>query len=110
MTHELKCWPEFYQPTIDGDKQFEFRRDDRPYSVDDQLVLREFKPCERCKGTGQFRQYGSTIPSRCGLCGGLTGDYTGRISAGFYIGYILRPPVFGVPEGFCIMSIYRSRE
>lgn len=44
MTHELKCWPEFFGSVIAGQKRFEFRLDDRGFKVGDRLVLREWVP------------------------------------------------------------------
>lgn len=43
--HELKCWPEFFEPTLRGIKRFELRRDDRGgFQVGDELLLKEWKP------------------------------------------------------------------
>jgi hypothetical protein len=44
--HELKCWPEYFQPTIMGDKLFEVRIDDRGFEYGDILHLREYSPHE----------------------------------------------------------------
>jgi hypothetical protein len=46
VRHILKCWPEFFQPTLNGIKRFELRRDDRPegFQVGDELLLREWDP------------------------------------------------------------------
>lgn len=43
-THELKCWPKFFEAIRDGSKTFEIRKDDRDYRVGDMLVLREWNP------------------------------------------------------------------
>lgn len=40
--HELKCWPEYFQPVIDNLKKLELRKNDRGYQVGDVLWLREF--------------------------------------------------------------------
>lgn len=44
MTHELKCWPEFFWPLKDGRKRFELRRDDHGFAVGDELVIRAWSP------------------------------------------------------------------
>lgn len=43
-SHELKSWPQFFNPIITGDRRHELRRNDRDYRVGDSLVLREFDP------------------------------------------------------------------
>jgi hypothetical protein len=43
-THELKCWPEFFDAIARGDKTFEVRRYDRGYQCGDLLVLRKWNP------------------------------------------------------------------
>jgi hypothetical protein len=42
--HELKTWPQYYEQVRNGSKRFELRRDDRPFAVDDLLILREWEP------------------------------------------------------------------
>jgi hypothetical protein len=46
LTHELKSWPQFFQPEIDGMKTFEIRINDREggFHVGDLLYLREWSP------------------------------------------------------------------
>lgn len=40
--HELKCWPEFFEPIESGMKNFDLRLNDRKYAVGDTLLLREY--------------------------------------------------------------------
>lgn len=42
--HDLKCWPAFFQATIEGRKKAEVRKDDRGYQTGDTLLLREWDP------------------------------------------------------------------
>jgi uncharacterized protein DUF3850 len=44
-THELKCWPQFFEAIAQGHKRHDLRRcDDRDFRVGDGLLLREFDP------------------------------------------------------------------
>jgi hypothetical protein len=51
-THNLKCWPEFFQAILEGRKTHDLRRsDDRVFGVGDRLRLQEFDPkAERYTG------------------------------------------------------------
>ena len=42
MLHELKILPFFYQEIVNGNKNFESRKNDRDFKVNDILLLREF--------------------------------------------------------------------
>lgn len=42
--HELKCWPEHFEPMSKGAKTHEVRVNDRDYKVGDVLYLREWAP------------------------------------------------------------------
>jgi hypothetical protein len=57
VTHEVKCWPEFFSAILEGRKTFEIRVDDRGYQVGDYLLEREFDPTDYKNGgrgyTGQ---------------------------------------------------------
>jgi ASC-1-like (ASCH) protein len=77
MTHELKCWPEYFGAVWCGKKNFEVRKNDRGYRVGDELILREWNP---------------NIES-----------YTGRMLR-MEVTYILDDPAF-VKEGYVIMGI-----
>jgi len=44
MRHELKVWPEYFEPVAGGWKRFELRKDDRGFKVGDAVVLKEWDP------------------------------------------------------------------
>lgn len=46
MLHELKTWPEYFQPIINKEKMFDVRNNDRNFQIGDILRLREFRPHE----------------------------------------------------------------
>lgn len=78
MIHELKTWPEYFKRIFLGDKNFEVRKTDRDFQINDILLLREFDP--------------------------LTNDYTGH-EISKHVFYILRGGQFGIKEGYCVMSL-----
>ena len=44
MKHELKSWPKPFAEIRAGSKRHEVRKNDRPFSVGDVLVLKEWDP------------------------------------------------------------------
>lgn len=44
MIHELKTWREPFEAMLNGIKNYEIRRFDRPFAVGDELFLREYDP------------------------------------------------------------------
>lgn len=50
--HTLKCHSREFLQIMDGDKTFELRKNDRPFSEQDYLMLLEFRP-ERERYTGK---------------------------------------------------------
>ena len=50
QTHELKIWPEFFEPVSTGEKTFELRIDDRGFKSGDVLWLREWSKREGYSG------------------------------------------------------------
>jgi hypothetical protein len=80
--HELKTWPDVFIFARSGAKPWEFRRDDRGFKSGHTVALREWNP--------------------------KTSLYTGR-TLEFTIGYILRGPQFGIPDGFCIFTLLQER-
>lgn len=80
MTHELKIAPEYFEEVISGRKTFEVRKHDRPYTVGDKLILREYR--------------GHTF----------SGNETS-----VFVTYILTDRNY-CKEGFCILGIKTARE
>ena len=76
--HELKTEMVPFHALRNGTKRFEFRKNDREFRTGDYLMLQEWMG-----GSGEYS--GSAILARV-----------------LYISY---GPTFGIPEGFCIMSI-----
>lgn len=65
MTHDLKCWPEYFEPLLDGRKTFEIRKNDRPFAVGDTLYLKECNPNfsgRRLTGRASQCSYAGTTP------------------------------------------------
>jgi hypothetical protein len=57
--HQLKTWPGPFQDVIDGLKSFELRKGDRPYAVNDLLLLQEWDPdTEEFTGRAALRKVG----------------------------------------------------
>ncbi len=70
--HRLKTWPPYFQWTLDGEKTFDLRKDDRSFQKGDYLVLEEWLPGEE-KYTGRVivREVGSVIYGAWGLEPGI---------------------------------------
>ena len=78
MTHELKCWPEYFQALKSKEKNFEVRKNDRNFQVGDELIIHEYSPLsDQHSGASIVRQ----------------------------VTYILHGGVMGIEEGYCVMSI-----
>jgi hypothetical protein len=84
-THELKSWPDFFEPIMSGEKKFELRNDDRRFAVGDVLHLREY---DDRKG----RYTGRSVKKR------VTYKLDG-------IGYGAVTPYHGLTRGYCILSL-----
>lgn len=76
--HYLKTWPGPLTAMVSGLKTFEFRRNDRNFQIGDTLQCAGWDPTHECH-TGEIRT--------------------------FRVTYILHGGQFGVPEGYCVMSI-----
>jgi len=83
-THELKCWPPYFDDARRGDKTFEYRKDDRHFAVGDTLLLREWVP--ECHASP------------------LRNFYSGR-EVTVDVLYKVDGDQFGIPEGYCILGI-----
>ena len=81
-THDLKCWPPFFQAISDGDKTFEVRKNDRGFQKGDHLILREWNPTYN---------YGS---------GAYTGQQLDKI-----VTYVLQGGAFGIEPAYCVMGL-----
>ena len=45
VEHRVKCWPQFFDPIVSGEKTHDLRRaDDRDFRIGDLLCLEEFDP------------------------------------------------------------------
>jgi hypothetical protein len=89
MRHELKTDPDVFQAVWDRKKQYEIRKADRPFAVGDELYLRE------------------TFATGAEIAAGRALDYTGRI-AYRTIAHILHGPVYGLVDGWVIISFDRN--
>ena len=81
MVHELKTESGPYDAIAAGTKTFEFRRNDRDYRVGDVLQLRRYDAETESYCPGAFLYRG--------------------------VSYIVHGPAFGIPDGYCVMSITR---
>ena len=86
--HELKTDPIPYRAVYDGLKTYEIRLDDRGFEIDDILLLRETKHT----GKEMKEQKKPLI-------------YTG--SAGLVVVTHILRYIYGIKDGWCIMSIKR---
>ena len=84
MRHKLKTDPIVFDDVMTGLKTFEIRKDDRGFKVGDELAL------EKTKYTGEEMKAGKPLE--------YTGDFW---TVG--VTYILRGPIYGLKEGWCIM-------
>lgn len=81
MEHQLKIIPKYFKEIVDGNKNFEVRKNDRNYKIGDTLILKEYDPIKK----------------------NFTGNY-----AKTTVMYILKDKDFpiGIKEGYCIMGIH----
>lgn len=80
MVHELKVHPDVWMDLWNETKTFEFRHNDRDFKVGHSLHLRR-------------------LDANGNMCFGMCDSIFRRVT------YIIHGPSFGIPEGYCIMSI-----
>lgn len=85
-THDLKCWPEFFEAIQSGVKKFYARINDRDFRVGDTLVFHEYQP-----------------PTHENMQGFHTGRVTEKTVT--YILHGASNAIHGIPKGVCVMSI-----
>lgn len=76
--HILKTWPEPFQAILDGRKNYEIRKNDRDFKINDILYLTEFDPA--------------------------TDGFTGRGRL-VRVTYMTNGGSWGLPKDLCVMSI-----
>lgn len=82
--HELKCWPEYFEPLADGRKRFEWRNNDRDFHAGDILHIREWSQTTSYSGRELYEKI----------------DYIIAIKPGEF------SPI-GIPAGYALMSLHR---
>ena len=106
MVHAVKIFPEYYNDLTAGSKNFEIRKNDRPYAVGDILAVNEFIPVERLDNETDFL---APFRKLAALFDNSTqrkvegGCYTGACIL-FEITYILNDPQF-CKDGMVILGL-----
>ncbi len=99
--HHLKTHPSQYRDAESGGKYCEFRRDDRDYEVGDTLVLHWFDPSPSeapAPGLNAARAYSD-------VCDKQNEQDCRHEPLRRKVTHILHGGRFGVPVGYCIMSV-----
>lgn len=84
--HELKTDPDVFDAVSRGEKTFEIRRDDRGFEVGDKLILKK------------------TVHTGAEMAAGAPLYFEGEPES-YWVTYILRGPIYGLADGWVIMSI-----
>lgn len=116
MIHELRCWPDQFDATYNGNKTHEVRVNDRDFQVGDYLFLREFVPCSECKGSGRLHLKGGSISFDDGVagtpvmniklpcCEAPHGTYSSR-TCYVKVSYITPGGEWGIPADSVVLSV-----
>ena len=94
--HELKTWPSVWHDIESGLKTWEFRQNDRDFCAGDKLLLQMWDPATRVPFGTQSRGY---------VREGPLGSPQAIKTLERDITYIIHGGRFGIPEGYCIMSL-----
>lgn len=86
MVHVLKTDHGVFHASAAGVKGWEIRKNDRNFKVGDELWLKE------------------TVYTGAEMAAGAPEEYTGRVIA-VKVTYMLEGPVYGLEDGWCIMSV-----
>lgn len=95
QTHVLKSRPNYFQQTMDGQRPFEIRLDDRGFQRGDQVILREYDERDTCGacagphgGDGCQRYSGREVRARIGFVQASTpprGQQRGFVGNGYVV-------------------------
>lgn len=82
--HKVKCWPNYYDAIVAGDKRFDVRRDDRGYQKGDIVCLQKYDP-KTCRFVGSRATMPYSIEKEIKyiLTGGQFGIEPGYVVLGF---------------------------
>lgn len=82
VTHELKCWPEYFDAISRGEKKFDVRRDDRGFQKGDSVKMTKWDPKTQRALRDVWGNSPLTLTKRIRYI--LTGGHFG-IEAGFVV-------------------------
>jgi len=83
--HEVKSWPQYFQPVLFSKKTWEHRINDRDYRVGDLILMREWVPGDYIRADRETRFTGKWVLAEItSVHGGLP----------------------GMAEGYCILNIF----
>lgn len=95
-THQLKCWPEFFDAVASGQKTFEVRKNDRGYQAGDTLILRAYDPHPMWPGCHWVSAAGDRT---------IVEEYAATVTV--RVSYVLSG--MGIEPGYVCMAIERVR-
>ena len=99
-SHEIKCWPEYFEKIADGTKTFECREDNRTYGVGDELNIREWEPLRQDPHCEVHHYHMGDGHCTCYEKGSYTGKQVVR-----YVTYIMKVGRLGLREGYVCMAL-----